>query len=128
KAEFVPRFVTRPPFLPPLLVLALAIGPVLLPLTLALATIAFTLLRFADTLLGFADTLLRFAAPLFVHRVEAHVTGSFSRSCAASSGAIRPSASSRRISLRRSASRSGSACDGKPRARLVASSRERTVG
>src|SRR5207247_2125158 len=103
-----------PPFLAPLLVLPLPVGTVHLAVTLALGAIAFTLLRFADTLLRFADTLLGLAAPLLAHRVEAHVTGSFSRSCAASSGAIRPSASSRRISLRRSASRSGSACDGKP--------------
>src|SRR5438132_493321 len=121
EAEFVPGLVAGTPFLPTLLVLALAIGPLLLPFTLALGAITLALL-------GVADTLLGVAAPLIVHRVKGHVTGSFSRSCAASSGAMRPSASSRRISLRRSASRSGSACDGKPSARIMASRRDRTVG
>ncbi|HYV22941.1 MAG TPA: hypothetical protein VEN31_09835, partial [Candidatus Bathyarchaeia archaeon] len=91
EAELVPRFVTRSPFLAPLLVLAFTIGPLLLPLTLALGTVTLSLLRLTDPLLGVA-------APLVVHRVEGHVTRSFSRSCAASSGAMRPSASSRRIS------------------------------
>ena len=57
-----------------------------------------------------------------------HAVGSLSSRFAASSAAMRPSASSRRISLRRSFSRSGSACDGKPSARIIASRRERTVG
>ena len=77
-----------------------------------------------------ALTLLAVTFALLLQRVEwiAHVAGSRSRSEAASSGAIRPSASSRRISLRRSVSRSGSACEGKPSARITASRRDRTVG
>src|SRR5439155_13127741 len=100
---------------------ALAIGPLAFAVALALHAVAFPLL-------GVAHTLLSLAAALVVHGIERHVAGSFSRSCAASSGAMRPSASSRRISLRRSASRSGSACDGKPSARIMASRRDRTVG
>src|SRR5438128_2018783 len=75
-----------------------------------------------------ALALLLIAPALLVLRIERHDAGSRSKSEAASSGAIRPSASSRRISLRRSASRSGSACEGNPSARITASRRERTVG
>ena len=72
--------------------------------------------------------LRRDETDLLVLGIDGHDAGSRSRSDAASSGAMRPSASSRRISLRRSASRSGSACEGNPSARITASRRERTVG
>ena len=138
----MPRLVPRASLLMALLALVLAFGSGMFPLAFPLGTIAIpllglacallclacTLLCLACTLLGFARALLRLATPLVFHWIEGHLAGSFSRSCAASSGAMRPSASSRRISLRRSASRSGSACDGKPSARITASRRERTVG
>ena len=129
------RLVAGAPLLATVLAIALAIGPLALAVALALHAVAFpllgvahTLLRLARTLLGLAGVLFSLATALVVHGIERHVAGSFSRSCAASSGAMRPSASSRRISLRRSASRSGSACDGKPSARITASRRDRTVG
>src|SRR5438128_6138532 len=124
----MPRLVAGAPLLATVLAIALAIGPLALAVALALHAVAFPLLGVAHTLLRLARTLLGLATALVVHGIERHVAGSFSRSCAASSGAMRPSASSRRISLRRSASRSGSACDGKPSARITASRRDRTVG
>src|SRR6266540_3414445 len=66
--------------------------------------------------------------PVGIAALVAQLVGSLSSRFAASSAAMRPSASSRRISLRRSLSRSGSACEGKPSARIIASRRERTVG
>ena len=114
ETELVPCLMARTPLLTTVLALSLAVDPLPLPVVLALLAVPLP--------------LLGVAAVLVIYRIERHVTGSFSRSCAASSGAIRPSASSRRISLRRSASRSGSACEGKPSARITASSRERTVG
>src|SRR5690349_12044722 len=93
----------------------------LLAVPLVLFGVAGQLLLVAALLLLVATALLVATTLLFdgVERI-AHVMGSFSRRDAASSAAMRPSASSRRISLRRSASRSGSAWDGKPSARITA--------
>src|SRR5437773_3959682 len=112
--ERVALFVPGAARLASLFALALAISSLAVSLELPLRAVALTLL---------------FIAPaLVILRIERHEAGSRSKSEAASSGAMRPSASSRRISLRRSASRSGTACEGKPSARIMASSRERTVG
>src|SRR4029077_3482029 len=108
----------------------LAVGlPLRIPLLLAeiallAAHLALLLAHLVVPLAGLLEFLAGrpAAGPVLVaHR-------SASSSVAASSGAIVPSASSRRISLRRSVSRSGSACDGNPSARITASSRARTVG
>ncbi|HEX9141989.1 MAG TPA: hypothetical protein VF833_07145 [Gaiellaceae bacterium] len=87
ETEFVPGLVACAAFLAPVLALPLAVGALPLAIGLALHAVSFallglahTLFGFPRTLLGFPRTLFRVATPLVVHRIECHVTGSFSRS------------------------------------------------
>src|SRR5438874_2065830 len=92
-STFSRRRFARASLLVALLALAFALGSGTLPIAFPLGSIAIPLLGIARALLGLAGALLRFArallclaTPLVFHRIECHVAGSFSRSCAASSG------------------------------------------